>query len=143
MGLLLHRAETNPEDCVSLTLPNSILLILLKCTLMSSLGNPIMVHFSSPSIMEDIGSYIFTLLTSDLKSNMLTMWVFGCRYINTALYPFTSIFLTAYCFLPAVGLFTNQFIVINVRYSMSTFMQSNQCSFDVDRHPLKSKKYIR
>ncbi|GBG62690.1 hypothetical protein CBR_g31707 [Chara braunii] len=32
-------------------------------------------------------------------------------YINTAVYPFTSIALLVYCFLPAICLFTNQFIV--------------------------------
>ncbi|CAI5460799.1 unnamed protein product, partial [Closterium sp. Yama58-4] len=35
-------------------------------------------------------------------------------YMNTALYPFTSIALTVYCFLPAISLFTGQFIVPNI-----------------------------
>lgn len=32
-------------------------------------------------------------------------------YLNVGIYPFTSIFLMVYCFLPALSLFTNQFIV--------------------------------
>lgn len=32
-------------------------------------------------------------------------------YLNVGIYPFTSIFLIVYCFLPALSLFTNQFIV--------------------------------
>ncbi|CAI5496803.1 unnamed protein product [Closterium sp. Naga37s-1] len=35
-------------------------------------------------------------------------------YMNTALYPFTSIALTVYCFLPAISLFSGQFIVPNI-----------------------------
>eukprot|EP00245_Coleochaete_scutata_P018740 TRINITY_DN98_c0_g1_i1.p1 TRINITY_DN98_c0_g1~~TRINITY_DN98_c0_g1_i1.p1 ORF type:complete len:1312 (-),score=276.45 TRINITY_DN98_c0_g1_i1:728-4663(-) len=31
-------------------------------------------------------------------------------YLNVGIYPFTSIFLTVYCFLPAICLFTNKFI---------------------------------
>ncbi|KAM7261529.1 hypothetical protein ACFE04_008896 [Oxalis oulophora] len=34
-------------------------------------------------------------------------------YLNVGIYPFTSIFLCVYCFLPAVSLFTGQFIVQN------------------------------
>lgn len=43
------------------------------------------------------------------------MAVVGCRYINTTVYPLTSIALVTYCLLPAIGLFTNTFIVANVR----------------------------
>lgn len=32
-------------------------------------------------------------------------------YLNVGIYPFTSIFLLVYCFLPALSLFSNQFIV--------------------------------
>ncbi|GJP32692.1 hypothetical protein CLOM_g17293 [Closterium sp. NIES-68] len=35
-------------------------------------------------------------------------------YMNTALYPFTSLALTVYCFLPAISLFSGQFIVPNI-----------------------------
>ncbi|GAQ88788.1 Cellulose synthase family protein [Klebsormidium nitens] len=35
-------------------------------------------------------------------------------YVNTTVYPFTSIPLLTYCLLPAIGLFTNTFIVANL-----------------------------
>ncbi|KAE8657227.1 Cellulose synthase-like protein D2 [Hibiscus syriacus] len=39
-------------------------------------------------------------------------------YLNVGIYPFTSIFLIVYCFLPALSLFSNQFIVqtLNVTF---------------------------
>ncbi|KAG0491877.1 hypothetical protein HPP92_005275 [Vanilla planifolia] len=39
-------------------------------------------------------------------------------YINVGVYPFTSIFLVVYCFLPAVSLFTGEFVVqtLNVTF---------------------------
>ncbi|KAH9605587.1 hypothetical protein KSS87_004836 [Heliosperma pusillum] len=40
-------------------------------------------------------------------------------YINVGLYPFTSLFLLVYCFLPAVSLFSGQFIV---QYLSVTFL---------------------
>eukprot|EP00850_Spirogloea_muscicola_P020379 SM000214S06773 [mRNA] locus=s214:32662:42297:- [translate_table: standard] len=35
-------------------------------------------------------------------------------YLNTSVYPFTSLALVVYCFLPAIGLFANQFIVKSI-----------------------------
>ncbi|KAG6469779.1 hypothetical protein ZIOFF_070710 [Zingiber officinale] len=38
-------------------------------------------------------------------------------YLNVGIYPFTSIFLIVYCFLPALSLFTGQFIVQTLNWS--------------------------
>lgn len=43
-------------------------------------------------------------------------------YFNVGLYPFTSIFLIVYCFLPAVSLFTGQFIVQSLSVTFLVFL---------------------
>lgn len=43
-------------------------------------------------------------------------------YLNVGIYPFTSIFLTMYCFLPALSLFANQFIVPGLNVTFLTYL---------------------
>lgn len=43
-------------------------------------------------------------------------------YINVGIYPFTSIFLMVYCFLPALSLFTGQFIVQKLSVAFLVFL---------------------
>nr|ABI75151.1 cellulose synthase-like D1 [Physcomitrium patens] len=43
-------------------------------------------------------------------------------YLNVGIYPFTSIFLLVYCFLPALSLFTGQFIVQNLNLSFLIYL---------------------
>lgn len=43
-------------------------------------------------------------------------------YINVGIYPFTSIFLMVYCFLPALSLFTGQFIVQKLSIAFLVFL---------------------
>ncbi|KAI5315291.1 hypothetical protein L3X38_044467 [Prunus dulcis] len=46
-------------------------------------------------------------------------------YINVGVYPFTSIFLIVYCFLPALSLFTGQFIVANLNITFLIYLLTN------------------
>lgn len=43
-------------------------------------------------------------------------------YLNVGIYPFTSIFLIVYCFLPALSLFTGQFIVQTLDVTFLTYL---------------------
>ncbi|KAJ0976357.1 hypothetical protein J5N97_018322 [Dioscorea zingiberensis] len=43
-------------------------------------------------------------------------------YFNIGMYPFTSIFLLVYCFLPAISLFTGQFIVQSLSITFLVFL---------------------
>ncbi|CAN0926996.1 Cellulose synthase-like protein D4 [Linum grandiflorum] len=43
-------------------------------------------------------------------------------YLNVGIYPFTSIFLIVYCFLPALSLFSGQFIVQNVSITFLVYL---------------------
>lgn len=43
-------------------------------------------------------------------------------YINASIYPFTSIFLVLYCFVPALSLFTNQFIVQSINLMFMVYL---------------------
>ncbi|KAJ7524033.1 hypothetical protein O6H91_18G073800 [Diphasiastrum complanatum] len=43
-------------------------------------------------------------------------------YLNVGVYPFTSIFLVVYCFLPALSLFTGQFIVQNLNVTFLVYL---------------------
>ncbi|CAL5395084.1 unnamed protein product [Camellia sinensis] len=43
-------------------------------------------------------------------------------YFNVSVYPFTSIFLVVYCFLPALSLFTGQFIVRSLNVTFLIFL---------------------
>ncbi|KAL8156815.1 cellulose synthase-like protein D4 [Apium graveolens] len=43
-------------------------------------------------------------------------------YLNVAIYPFTSGFLVVYCFLPALSLFSGQFIVQNVNVAFLSYL---------------------
>jgi cellulose synthase/poly-beta-1,6-N-acetylglucosamine synthase-like glycosyltransferase len=43
-------------------------------------------------------------------------------YLNVGIYPFTSIFLLVYCFLPALSLFTGQFIVQTLNLSFLVYL---------------------
>ncbi|KAK7307337.1 hypothetical protein VNO77_40299 [Canavalia gladiata] len=43
-------------------------------------------------------------------------------YLNVGIYPFTSIFLIVYCFLPALSLFTGQFIVQSLQVSFLIYL---------------------
>ncbi|KAJ4773003.1 Cellulose synthase-like protein [Rhynchospora pubera] len=43
-------------------------------------------------------------------------------YLNVGIYPFTSIFLIVYCFIPALSLFTNQFIVQTLSVSFVVYL---------------------
>ncbi|GER50073.1 cellulose synthase family protein [Striga asiatica] len=43
-------------------------------------------------------------------------------YLNVGIYPFTSIFLVVYCFLPALSLFTGQFIVQSLDISFLLYL---------------------
>ncbi|KAG0613060.1 hypothetical protein M758_6G073600 [Ceratodon purpureus] len=43
-------------------------------------------------------------------------------YLNVGIYPFTSIFLLVYCFLPALSLFSGQFIVQNLNLSFLIYL---------------------
>lgn len=43
-------------------------------------------------------------------------------YLNVGMYPFTSIFLVVYCFLPAMCLFTGQFIVSSLNFTFLIYL---------------------
>jgi cellulose synthase/poly-beta-1,6-N-acetylglucosamine synthase-like glycosyltransferase len=43
-------------------------------------------------------------------------------YLNVGIYPFTSIFLVVYCFIPAFSLFTNQFIVASLTVTFLVYL---------------------
>ncbi|KAG0569252.1 hypothetical protein KC19_6G077500 [Ceratodon purpureus] len=43
-------------------------------------------------------------------------------YLNVGIYPFTSVFLLVYCFLPALSLFTGQFIVQTLNLSFLVYL---------------------
>nr|ABI75158.1 cellulose synthase-like D8 [Physcomitrium patens] len=43
-------------------------------------------------------------------------------YLNVGIYPFTSIFLLVYCFLPALSLYTGQFIVQNLNLAFLIYL---------------------
>lgn len=43
-------------------------------------------------------------------------------YLNVGIYPFTSIFLLVYCFLPALSLFTGQFIVQTLNLAFLVYL---------------------
>nr|GME00064.1 cellulose synthase-like protein D3 [Ipomoea batatas] len=43
-------------------------------------------------------------------------------YLNVGIYPFTSIFLIVYCFLPALSLFSGQFIVQSLNVTFLTYL---------------------
>ena len=43
-------------------------------------------------------------------------------YLNVGIYPFTSLFLIVYCFLPALSLFSGQFIVQNVNVTFLVYL---------------------
>jgi cellulose synthase-like protein len=43
-------------------------------------------------------------------------------YLNVGIYPFTSIFLIVYCFLPALSLFSGQFIVQTLNVTFLTYL---------------------
>ncbi|KAI4369912.1 hypothetical protein MLD38_018306 [Melastoma candidum] len=43
-------------------------------------------------------------------------------YLNVGIYPFTSIFLIVYCFLPALSLFSGQFIVQGLNVTFLTYL---------------------
>ncbi|PSR91608.1 Cellulose synthase-like protein [Actinidia chinensis var. chinensis] len=43
-------------------------------------------------------------------------------YLNVGIYPFTSFFLIVYCFLPALSLFTGQFIVQSLNVAFLTYL---------------------
>ncbi|KAK9667788.1 hypothetical protein RND81_13G011100 [Saponaria officinalis] len=43
-------------------------------------------------------------------------------YLNVGIYPFTSIFLIAYCFLPALSLFSGQFIVATLNITFLVYL---------------------
>ncbi|OIV95570.1 hypothetical protein TanjilG_30537 [Lupinus angustifolius] len=43
-------------------------------------------------------------------------------YLNVGIYPFTSIFLVVYCFLPALSLFSGQFIVQGLNIAFLTYL---------------------
>ncbi|CAK9855779.1 unnamed protein product [Sphagnum jensenii] len=43
-------------------------------------------------------------------------------YLNVGIYPFTSVFLIVYCFLPALSLFTGQFIVQSLNLSFLIYL---------------------
>lgn len=45
-------------------------------------------------------------------------------YLNVGIYPFTSIFLIVYCFLPALSLFSGQFIVQTLNVTFLTYLLS-------------------
>ena len=65
------------------------------------------------SILQLSKSYT-SILCSPPSSTSSTLHRFSLSYMNTALYPFTAVALTIYCFLPTICLFTGQFIVANV-----------------------------
>lgn len=43
-------------------------------------------------------------------------------YLNVGIYPFTSLFLIVYCFLPALSLFSGQFIVESLNVTFLTYL---------------------
>ena len=43
-------------------------------------------------------------------------------YLNVGIYPFTSIFLIVYCFLPALSLFSGQFIVQTLNVTFLSYL---------------------
>lgn len=43
-------------------------------------------------------------------------------YLNVGIYPFTSVFLVVYCFLPALSLFSGQFIVATLNITFLTYL---------------------
>ena len=62
-------------------------------------------------------------------------------YLNVGIYPFTSIFLIVYCFLPALSLFSGQFIVqtLNVTFLVSPFLQQSMMFFLLEVNHPKTK----
>ncbi|KAK6140953.1 hypothetical protein DH2020_025304 [Rehmannia glutinosa] len=46
----------------------------------------------------------------------------GIAYLNVGIYPFTSLFLIVYCFLPALSLFSGQFIVQSLDVTFLTYL---------------------
>ncbi|KAF5772851.1 putative 1,4-beta-D-xylan synthase [Helianthus annuus] len=49
-------------------------------------------------------------------------WLQRLAYLNVGIYPFTSLFLIVYCFLPALSLFSGQFIVKNVNATFLIYL---------------------
>ncbi|CAI7795275.1 unnamed protein product, partial [Closterium sp. NIES-53] len=127
VGRLLLPPQTHPAHRVSLPSPSmpltpAPLAFFSSFPLLSDRVTPPLLPVATSSRLSYLCTIIAHLspsLVTCLRSNMppppLPSPLFLRRsYMNTALYPFTSIALTVYCFLPAISLFSGQFIVPNV-----------------------------
>jgi cellulose synthase-like protein len=68
-------------------------------------------------------SGFFNIKKKKKLTNLLCQQVLQrIAYLNVGIYPFTSIFLIVYCFLPALSLFSGQFIVQTLNVTFLTYL---------------------
>ncbi|KAL5099905.1 hypothetical protein RYX36_004232 [Vicia faba] len=65
---------------------------------------------------------IFFSRNNGLLANSKLQFLQRVAYLNVAIYPFTSFFLIVYCFLPALSLFTGQFIVQSLQVEFLVYL---------------------
>ncbi|KAL8141452.1 hypothetical protein V2J09_014484 [Rumex salicifolius] len=65
---------------------------------------------------------IFFSRNNAIMASKRLMFLQRLSYINVGIYPFTSFFLILYCFLPALSLFSNQFIVQNLSIAFLVYL---------------------
>ncbi|GMH28183.1 hypothetical protein Nepgr_030026 [Nepenthes gracilis] len=65
---------------------------------------------------------IFFSRNNALLASRKMMFLQRIAYLNVGIYPFTSIFLIVYCFLPALSLFSGQFIVQTLNVTFLTYL---------------------
>jgi hypothetical protein len=65
---------------------------------------------------------IFFSRNNALLASTRMMFLQRIAYLNVGIYPFTSIFLLVYCFLPALSLFSGQFIVYQLNVTFLVYL---------------------
>lgn len=65
---------------------------------------------------------IFFSRNNALFANTRLKFLQRIAYLNVGIYPFTSIFLVVYCFLPALSLFSGQFIVQSLKVTFLVYL---------------------
>ncbi|CAL5188447.1 unnamed protein product [Lathyrus oleraceus] len=65
---------------------------------------------------------IFFSRNNALLANSKLQFLQRIAYLNVGIYPFTSFFLIVYCFLPALSLFTGQFIVQSLQVKFLVYL---------------------
>jgi cellulose synthase/poly-beta-1,6-N-acetylglucosamine synthase-like glycosyltransferase len=65
---------------------------------------------------------IFFSRNNALLANSRLKFLQRIAYLNVGIYPFTSFFLIVYCFLPALSLFTGQFIVQSLKVTFLVYL---------------------